>query len=91
VSKLVTGLARPVLAEGVTAAVPVILDVSTVDVRLNISHINSDTSTVDFNILNLEHDPKPQFHARNRSANHRKEVARAVQSCGRTRIGQGNS
>src|SRR6516225_1192933 len=48
--------ARAVLAEGVTAAVPVILDVEqySVDVRLDISHINPDTSTVDVNILKLE-------------------------------------
>src|SRR6516162_11565236 len=48
--------ARAVLAEGVTAAVPVILDVEqySVDVRLDISHINPDTSTVDANILKLE-------------------------------------
>ncbi len=48
--------ARGVLTEGVTAAVPVILDVEqySVDVRLDISHINSDTSTVDANMLKLE-------------------------------------
>ena len=48
--------ARAVLAEGVTAAVPVILDVEqySVDVRLDISHLNPDTSTVDANILKLE-------------------------------------
>jgi hypothetical protein len=48
--------ARAVLTEGVTAAVPVILDVEeySVDVRLDISHINPDTSTVDSNILKLE-------------------------------------
>jgi len=48
--------ARAVLAEGVTAAMPVILDVEqySVDVRLDISHINPDTSTVDSNILKLE-------------------------------------
>ena len=48
--------ALAVLAEGVTAAVPVILDVEqySVDVRLDISHINPDTSTVDANILRLE-------------------------------------
>ena len=48
--------ARAVLAEGVTAAVPVILDVEqySVDVRLDISHVNLDTSTVDSNILKLE-------------------------------------
>ena len=48
--------ARAVLAEGVTAAVPVILDVEqySVDVRLDISHINPDTSTVDANILKLK-------------------------------------
>jgi hypothetical protein len=48
--------ARAVLTEGVTAAVPVILDVEgySVDVRSDISHINSDTSTVDANLLKLE-------------------------------------
>jgi hypothetical protein len=48
--------ARAVLAEGVTAAMPVILDVEqySVDVRSDISHINPDTSTVDSNILKLE-------------------------------------
>jgi hypothetical protein len=48
--------ARAVLAEGVTAAVPVILDVEhySVDVRLDISHINPDKSTVDDNIRKLE-------------------------------------
>src|SRR2546430_1272843 len=48
--------ARAVLAEGVTAAVPVILDVEqySVDVRLDISHINRDTSIVDANIRKLE-------------------------------------
>jgi len=48
--------ARAVLAEGVTAAVPVILDVEqySVDVRLDISHINPDTSMVDANIRKLE-------------------------------------
>ena len=48
--------ARAVLAEGVTAAVPVILDVEeySVDVRSDISDINPDTSTVDTNILKLE-------------------------------------
>jgi len=48
--------ARAVLAAGVTAAVPVILDVEqySVDVRLDISHINPDTSTVDANIRKLE-------------------------------------
>jgi hypothetical protein len=48
--------ARAVLAEGVTAAVPVILDVEqySVDVRLDISHINPDTSSVDANILKLQ-------------------------------------
>jgi hypothetical protein len=47
--------ARAILAEGVTAAVPVILDVEqySVDVRLDISHISPDTSTVDANILKL--------------------------------------
>jgi len=48
--------ARAVLAEGVTAAVPVILDVEQylVDVRLDISHINPNTSTVDASIRKLE-------------------------------------
>jgi hypothetical protein len=48
--------ARAVLAEGVTAAVPVMLDVEqySVDVRLDLSHINPDTSTVDANMLKLE-------------------------------------
>ncbi len=48
--------ADAVLAEGVTAAVPVMLDVEqySVDVRLDPSHINPDTSTVDANILKLE-------------------------------------
>jgi hypothetical protein len=48
--------ARALLAEGVTAAVPVILDVEqySVDVRLDISQINPDTSAVDSNILKLE-------------------------------------
>jgi hypothetical protein len=48
--------ARAVLTEGVTAAVPVILDVEeySVDVRSDISHINRDTSVVDSNILKLE-------------------------------------
>jgi hypothetical protein len=48
--------AHAVLAEGVTAAVPVILDVEqySIDVRLDISHINPDTSIVDANILKLE-------------------------------------
>jgi hypothetical protein len=48
--------ANAVLAEGVTATVPVILDVEqySVDVRLDISRINLDTSTVDANILNLK-------------------------------------
>src|SRR5439155_4682841 len=48
--------ARAVLAEGVTASVPVILDVEqySVDVRLDISHINPDKSTVDANIRKLE-------------------------------------
>jgi hypothetical protein len=47
--------ARALLAEGVTAAVPVVLDVEqySVDVRLDISHINPDTSTIDANILKL--------------------------------------
>ena len=48
--------ADAVLAEGVTAAVPVILDVEqySVDLRLDPSHIKPDTSTVDANILKLE-------------------------------------
>src|SRR5262245_51253329 len=48
--------ARALLAEGITAAVPVILDVEqySVDVRLDIAHINPDTSTVDANILKLK-------------------------------------
>jgi hypothetical protein len=48
--------ADAVLAEGVTAAVPVILDVElySTDVRLDISHINRDTSIVDANIRKLE-------------------------------------
>ena len=48
--------AHAVVSEGVTAAVPVILDVEqySVDVRLDPSHINPDTSTVDANILKLE-------------------------------------
>ena len=48
--------ADAVLAEGITAAVPVILDVElySVDVRLDPSHMNPDTSTVDANILKLE-------------------------------------
>jgi hypothetical protein len=48
--------ARAVLTEGVTAAVPVILDVEeySIDVRSDISHINPDTSVVDSNILKLE-------------------------------------
>ena len=48
--------ANAVLAEGVTAAVPVMLDVEqySVDVRLDPSHINPDTSTIDANILKLE-------------------------------------
>ena len=47
--------ADAVLAEGVTAAVPVILDVKqdSVDLRFDPSHINPDTSTVDTNILNV--------------------------------------
>jgi hypothetical protein len=47
--------ARGVLAEGVTAAVPVILDVEqySVDVRLDASRINPDTSAVDANIRKL--------------------------------------
>jgi hypothetical protein len=53
---VVRSKARAMLAEGVTAAVPVILDVEqySVDVRLDISHINPDTATVDANILKLE-------------------------------------
>src|SRR5215471_8933011 len=53
---IVRSKARAVLAEGVTAAVPVILDVEgySVDVRSDISHINSDASTVDSNIVKLE-------------------------------------
>ena len=49
--------ARAVLAEGVTAAVPVILDVEqySTDVRLDISHINPDRSNIDANIRKLEH------------------------------------
>src|SRR6516225_5677637 len=45
-----------VLAEGVTAAVPVILDVEqySVDLRLDPAHIDPDTSTVDANIIKLE-------------------------------------
>jgi hypothetical protein len=48
--------ARAVLAEGVTPAVPVILDVEqySVDVRMDISHVNPDTSSVDANILKLK-------------------------------------
>src|SRR5262249_27987683 len=48
--------ARAVLAEGITAAVPIILDVEqySVDVRSDISHINPDTSTVDANLRKLE-------------------------------------
>jgi hypothetical protein len=48
--------ANAVLAEGVTVAVPVILDVEqySVDIRLDASHINPDKSTVDANILKLE-------------------------------------
>ena len=47
--------ADAVLAEGVTAAVPVILDVEqySVDRRLNPSHISPDTSTVDANIFEV--------------------------------------
>src|SRR5262249_6561947 len=49
--------AHAVLAEGVTAAVPVILYVEqySTDVRLDISHINPDRSIVDANIRKLEH------------------------------------
>jgi len=48
--------ARAVLAEGITAAVPVVLDVEqySVDVRSDISHINPDTTSVDINILKLK-------------------------------------
>jgi hypothetical protein len=48
--------ARALLAEGITAAVPVILDVEqySVDVRSDISHINPDTSSVDANLLKLQ-------------------------------------
>jgi len=48
--------ADAVLAEGVTATVPVMLDVEqfSVDVRLDPSHIKPNTSTVDANILKLE-------------------------------------
>jgi hypothetical protein len=48
--------AGAVLAEGVTAAMPVMLDVEqySVDVRLDPSHINPNTSTVDANIRKLE-------------------------------------
>ena len=48
--------ADAVLAEGATAAVPVILDVEqySIDVRSDPTHINPDTSTVDANILKLE-------------------------------------
>jgi len=48
--------ANAVMAEGVTAAVPVMLDVEqySVDIRLDASHINPETSTVDANILKLE-------------------------------------
>jgi hypothetical protein len=48
--------ARAVLAEGVTAAVPVILDVEhySTDIRLDLSHIKPDTSIVDANIRKLE-------------------------------------
>src|SRR5262245_51927437 len=54
--KAVRSKARAVLAEGVTAAVTVILDVEqySVYVRLDISHINPDTSTFDANILKLK-------------------------------------
>jgi hypothetical protein len=47
--------ANAVLAEGVTAAVPVMLDVEqySVDVRLDPSHINPDKSSVDSNIVKL--------------------------------------
>jgi hypothetical protein len=48
--------AGAMLAEGITAAVPVMLDVEqySVDVRLDPSHIIPDTSTVDANVLKLE-------------------------------------
>ena len=48
--------ARAVLAEGVKVSVPVILDVEqySVDIRLDISHLNPDTSTIDANLLKLE-------------------------------------
>jgi hypothetical protein len=48
--------ADAVLAEGVTAAVPVTLDVErySIDVRLDQNHINPDRSTVAANILKLE-------------------------------------
>src|SRR5262245_28431136 len=53
---IVRSRADAVLAEGVTAEVPVILDVEqySVDVRLDPSHMDPDTSTVDANILKLE-------------------------------------
>jgi hypothetical protein len=53
---VVRSKANAVLAEGVTPAVPVILDVEqySVDVRLNASHINPDTSAIDANILKLK-------------------------------------
>jgi hypothetical protein len=48
--------ARAVLAEGVTAAVPVILDVEqySVEIRSDLSHIKPDTFSVGANILKLE-------------------------------------
>src|SRR5215472_13667013 len=48
--------ARAVLAEGVTTAVPVILDVEqySVEIRLDLSHIKPDTFSVGANILKLE-------------------------------------
>ena len=48
--------ADALLAEGVTAEVPVVLDVEqySVDARLDASHINADTSNIDANILKLE-------------------------------------
>jgi hypothetical protein len=48
--------ARSVLAEGITADVPVILDVEqySTDVRLDPSHLNPQTSIVDANIRKLE-------------------------------------
>jgi hypothetical protein len=53
---VVRSKADEVVAEGVTPAVPVILDVEqySVDVRLGASHINPDTSAIDGNIVKLE-------------------------------------